>query len=144
MGADEHVRVPVQPVTESDEERVLLLAVVADPHDDDRRLVYADWLEEQGDTRADYLRSEVAYRRADPSDTETLRALEGRLRAGRWTADRAWLAAVARGPIENCRVEDCPSRWHALVPGDAPCERPCGRCDRTVHLCYAYQIAADH
>ena len=33
----------------------------ADPNDDAARLVYADWLEEQGDTRAAFLRAEIAF-----------------------------------------------------------------------------------
>jgi uncharacterized protein (TIGR02996 family) len=38
----------------------LLAALLADPADDEARLVYADWLEERGDPRADYLRLSVA------------------------------------------------------------------------------------
>ena len=34
----------------------LFAAICADPEDDASRLVYADWLDEQGDPRADYLR----------------------------------------------------------------------------------------
>lgn len=42
----------------SPEERAFIDAVVADPHDDGPRLVYADWLEERGDPRAEWLRLE--------------------------------------------------------------------------------------
>jgi uncharacterized protein (TIGR02996 family) len=38
------------------EERAFLKAVLERPDDDARKLVYADWLEEQGDPRAEYLR----------------------------------------------------------------------------------------
>ena len=38
------------------EEWALLKAILERPDDDARKLVYADWLEEQGDPRSEYLR----------------------------------------------------------------------------------------
>jgi uncharacterized protein (TIGR02996 family) len=38
-----------------------------DPADDTARLVYADWLEERGDVRAEYLRAELELARL-PAD----------------------------------------------------------------------------
>jgi uncharacterized protein (TIGR02996 family) len=50
-------------------ERELLAAVVADLADDAPKLVYADWLEERGDDRSEFLRAYVkAARSMSPSD----------------------------------------------------------------------------
>jgi uncharacterized protein (TIGR02996 family) len=38
------------------EERAFLAAILAQPDDDATKLIYADWLEEQGDPRGEYLR----------------------------------------------------------------------------------------
>jgi uncharacterized protein (TIGR02996 family) len=40
------------------DEAAFLEAIREDPNDDAARLVYADWLEEQGDSRCEYLRLE--------------------------------------------------------------------------------------
>jgi uncharacterized protein (TIGR02996 family) len=47
-----------------DEDVGFLNALTAQPADDATWLVYADWLEERGDPRADFLRSAVALSRA--------------------------------------------------------------------------------
>lgn len=48
----------------SETERSLLDAVLISPHDDGPRLVYADWLDENGDgERAEYIRCEIAIER---------------------------------------------------------------------------------
>jgi len=66
------------------EER-FLAAIAANPGDREARLVYADWLEERGDPRGEYLRIEVQ-----------LNELPARLAALNGTIDRAWLDRVAR------------------------------------------------
>ncbi len=53
----------------SPDERALLEAIRAEPEDDDARLVYADWLEEQGqDERAELVRVQLAIERDGPSE----------------------------------------------------------------------------
>jgi len=66
----------------------LLRSIREDPDDPARRLVYADWLEERGDVRGEYLR--LSCRLAE-------------LRPG---IDRAWLAAVreSRSHVEDIRL----------------------------------------
>jgi uncharacterized protein (TIGR02996 family) len=49
------------------EEDALLQAISAEPEDDAPRLVYADWLEERGDPRGEFIRLECALARADPN-----------------------------------------------------------------------------
>jgi uncharacterized protein (TIGR02996 family) len=47
----------------------LLAGIVAHPEDDDRRLVYADWLEENGDPeRAGFIRAQVQLAACSPAD----------------------------------------------------------------------------
>jgi uncharacterized protein (TIGR02996 family) len=59
-----------------------LRAIREDPHDPGRRLVYADWLEEHGDPKGEYLR------------------VSCRLAELRGTIDPAWLAAVREGRFQ--------------------------------------------
>lgn len=65
------------------DEGALLAAIAAAPDDDAPRLVYADWLEERGDPRAEYVRLEVEGRRVDH-----------RLNDLREQFDRTWIRAV--------------------------------------------------
>lgn len=44
------------------DERALLTAILEEPNDDTRKLVYADWLDEHGDPRAEYLRLMIQVR----------------------------------------------------------------------------------
>ena len=60
----------------------LYLAVLADPEDDSARLILADWLEEQGDSLADFIRVQIAIadakrRKQDPATD--LQQREGKL-----------------------------------------------------------------
>ena len=41
------------------EEAAFLTAIAANPEDDTARLVYADWLQDRSDPRAEYVRLEV-------------------------------------------------------------------------------------
>jgi uncharacterized protein (TIGR02996 family) len=54
----------------------LLSAVIANPDDDTVRLVYADWLEEQGDPRAEFIRLQIALARDEPGDQVALELRE--------------------------------------------------------------------
>ena len=64
-----------------------------DKQDDEvPRLVYADWLDEQGDPRGAYLRAEVEYfRDAEGADDSQLKALQEGL-------DPIWINMVSRAP----------------------------------------------
>jgi uncharacterized protein (TIGR02996 family) len=70
-------------------ERAFEQAILASPEDDALRLVYADWLEEQGDLRGEYLRVETALARTAPNDPG-YRPLRGRVTELRERVDRAW------------------------------------------------------
>lgn len=47
------------------EEQSLIEAIQADPDSDAARLIYADWLEEQGDARGGFLRAELSFAAAE-------------------------------------------------------------------------------
>jgi uncharacterized protein (TIGR02996 family) len=74
-------------------EDAFLAALLKEPGDDATRLVYADWLEERGDTdgmaRAEFLRTQV--RLAGLAEEDARRALEGRLLDLLLAHGRSWL-----------------------------------------------------
>jgi uncharacterized protein (TIGR02996 family) len=99
------------------EEEAFIRAIVEADGDDLHRLVYADWLEERGDGRADYLRAEMKWalpwrageRPRVPADLE---AMARRL-------DPLWVARVSRPPLGVCCEH---LRWYGggrqLTPAD--------------------------
>jgi len=67
----------------------------AQPHDDALRTVYADWLEERGDLRGEYLRLELelaGLERTDPRYAPR----EERLRTLRLDLNEPWLAVAGK------------------------------------------------
>ncbi len=133
----------------SPEEQPLLDAVLAAPDDDALRLVYADWLEERGDERADYLWAEIAFLRVDPDDEEALRLAWRELCDTRRGLDDDWVARVTRILVENCPNDDpetgydfdCPRRWERMgLRGDADV-RVCEACERQVLFCTTVEKA---
>src|SRR5262245_44628998 len=94
-------------------EQALLSAVCAEPEDDGLRLVYADWLEEQGRSdRAEFIRVQVELSRTPPGE-ERRPALEARelqlLAAHRkeWSRPlRPWVKACEfrRGFVEGVKL----------------------------------------
>src|SRR5438270_1506512 len=89
----------------------LLDAVCADPDDDGPRLLYADWLDERGDPRGEFIRVQCARERLAPAgiDAGRFAARAWKLLEANWRAwtdqlralvgpdpsrrDEAWLAA---------------------------------------------------
>jgi uncharacterized protein (TIGR02996 family) len=116
----------------SSDEAALLQAVIATPDDDLPRLVYADWLDERGDPRGEYIRLQVEITRAAPH-TDQYAALRGRLKALRATVPPAWVEAMGYRPRHRPLFAVLPERradrwrlvdefievWHRpLDPGD--------------------------
>jgi uncharacterized protein (TIGR02996 family) len=126
-----------------------LRSITVDP-DDGLRLVYADWLEERGDPRGEFLR--VAVNLEALGRVEAPPDVRGRLarvrRIGqlrrRWRellprVDRAWFALLHRGRLRCGGVPDgqCPGRWDRLPPEQGkPFARYCGTCTRWARLCW--------
>lgn len=77
-----------------------LAASQNNPADDLPRLVYADWLDEQGDSRAVFVRLEVALRQATGADRDGLRERVHHARTG---LDLDWVATLDR-PQAGWRV----------------------------------------
>lgn len=75
------------------EEEAFLRAISAAPDDHTIRLVYADWLEERGDSRAEFVRLQVRLGtvQADEPDRPQLQAHVEQLRAG---CPAYWLAKL--------------------------------------------------
>jgi uncharacterized protein (TIGR02996 family) len=88
-----------------DDEEGFLLAIAADPTDDTARLVYADWLEERGDPRADYLRL-VTLAEAQVRDRLPLEDLRPALRDACAAATAEWRGRV--GPWYDVVLEAVP------------------------------------
>src|SRR4051794_17508256 len=96
-------------VTQDD---AFIAGVLAQPGDLELRLIYADWLEDHSDPRAEYLRWYVRLLRAPDVGQRT--QAQARLRQLRGRFEPAWLLAVECGPVENCPGPaggTCPGRW---------------------------------
>lgn len=88
-----------------DEDLAFVRAVVATPADVAPRLIYADWLDERGDVRAEYLRSDVGLStesRESPGWAERYKRLK-QLRRG---LNNVWVVAVSRGPADRVKWLD--------------------------------------
>jgi uncharacterized protein (TIGR02996 family) len=86
-----------------DEEDVLFQAVLAEPDDDTPRLIYADWLEERGDPRAEFIRVQCGQANLPffLEDDPRFKEQQARLRvlSRRW--DGALRRRLARGPLRD-------------------------------------------
>ena len=123
----------------SDDEKVFLREIEADLDDDTARLVYADWLEERGDERGEYLRLEFELI-SGAGTSEELSTVVERINQLNQTISPAWLALVSRTAIEGCHMHfldtrKCVGRWRNLKKSDQPDIRTCHECSNAVHFC---------
>src|SRR6266545_1532761 len=84
------------------EEAGFIAALLTEPDDRTTLLVYADWLDDRSDPRAEYLRL-LATEKADESRAEEIRSQLAELRTG---IDVGWITLIGSrhfGP--NCRVK---------------------------------------
>jgi uncharacterized protein (TIGR02996 family) len=101
-------------------EDAFLDAIADNPDDEGPRLIYADWLEERGDPRAEYLRldRQLLVRQAD--DEGSL-ALVARFQELHLTIDPDWTWLVRRvplSPMEELRAILSPPRRPTNAEGD--------------------------
>lgn len=120
-----------------------LIAAITERQDVTSRLVYADWLEEQGQhDRAEFLRlQEYLVTRSDDM------VAAARLRALAASIELAWRHAVARPLIEGCdqRVNfRCPKEWGSLAPTERPDVRHCDGCRQFVYYAPTVKAALRH
>lgn len=77
------------------EDAAFISAIRANPDDETSRLVYADWLDDRSDPRAEYLRAEAAWLALQPSD-EQFRPLYRRVSQLAAGLEPEWFAGVSR------------------------------------------------
>ena len=145
------------------DESSFLKMLIANPKDDETRLVYADWLEETGSDeaikKAEFLRLTVRLARRTKSKVprDHLRKRSQNLAADLGTD---WLAVVSHLNVENCsgrrlnRKERrtysvqfeyaCDQKWEDLEPTDDLDQRYCDICDHNVHYCGTIMEAREH
>lgn len=136
----------------SDEEG-FLRAIAEQPEDRSRVQIYADWLDERGDARGEFLRlweklAENTLLR-DTTDASTrdgyrlqiratreVRRLFKKLEEIRSTIDWAWVARIDRVLIRGCEPTfefECPKKWESLRATDDPSKRFCEICQKNVY-----------
>jgi uncharacterized protein (TIGR02996 family) len=130
------------------DEAAFLSAILANPQDDAPMLVYADWLEERGDSFADakaiYVRDTIAFVNAGGRRANKL---DYRLRLAARVLPNEWLAVVSRVVLEKCSAEFefvCPKRWDKLTATDDVKVRGCDQCRQPVHYCTSMPEARAH
>jgi uncharacterized protein (TIGR02996 family) len=128
------------------DESAFLRAIADNPGDESCRLVFADWLEERGDWRSEFLRLDCALRRmtGGEADYEQMQARWWDLRGD---LDPTWRAVLGRYDIENCGLRfrfRCPQRWDRLKPTELPLVRHCDRCREQVFYCGTIEEAREH
>jgi uncharacterized protein (TIGR02996 family) len=133
----------------------ILQTILDNPADDTSLLVYADWLEEQGDTisstKAEFLRLTVEHTSGSGKKNQRKKRRQ-RLQQFAISLDTAWLAIVSRLPIESCQGKRekaeseeasyaltfdyrCDRRWEDLNSTDEMAIRFCDACQHNVHYC---------
>jgi uncharacterized protein (TIGR02996 family) len=127
--------------------------VAENPQDLALRHVYADWLEEQGDPRAPFLRVMLTLaelHEGDPgylgltSDKERLREqvdVEWQRKLG-YCVEAEFDARVETH--EFCWAFRCPQQWAGLRPTESPEVRYCTECRMEVHFCATPEELAEH
>jgi uncharacterized protein (TIGR02996 family) len=110
------------------------------PHKQGPRLVYADWLDEQGDPastdQAEFLRIECQLD-ALPARDRRRTKLMARLRQLREVIQEDWWRLLDWPPVELCVTFafECPQRWDTLRPTEDPGVRRCDMCSQNVYYC---------
>ncbi|HEX5273309.1 MAG TPA: TIGR02996 domain-containing protein [Gemmataceae bacterium] len=129
----------------SPSEDPFVLAILASPEDEAPRLIYADWLEERGDRRGEFLRLDCRLA-VLPQDAPELDALVDRYRELHLQIDPRWRTAVSRSRIEKCPqfVFRCPKRWDGLRLTGHDRVRFCTACRKEVYYADDLRQAREH
>jgi uncharacterized protein (TIGR02996 family) len=128
------------------DEPAFLQALQAQPNDDVTRLVYADWLDDRGDPRGEYLRLECSLAELSPGEPRHAE-LAARARELAAALDPDWLAVVSKTDIELCAFTfrfQCPRKWEQLTPTKNAAVRFCGACRKSVYFCDTLGVAYHH
>lgn len=135
------------------EEGPIFAALLGDPHDEEARRRYADWLLDRDDPRGALLSLAMDMATADHHDAGQRERLTALLEEVAVPDPHWW--GVVRPPITtlNCGgardrrpavrfAMRCPKAWEQLTPTDAPDVRHCGACDQAVVYCDRADTAA--
>jgi uncharacterized protein (TIGR02996 family) len=123
-----------------------LQAIAEEPDDATCRLVFADWLEERGDWRAEFLRLDCRLKgmAEDEDDHADLKIRWDEM----WSRlSPTWRTVLSRSPIENCSLSfkfRCPERWEKLLRTEAASARFCESCRQKVYFCGSIEEAREH
>ena len=117
-----------------------IAAILEKPRDDDQLLIYADWLEDQGDTdsvyKSTFLRLLVEIAGDEKASTNRRLSKSGRFRPSDFfesqpnyrqlieiakALPQQWLAVVSRRPVEYCRRS--PLEFHDRLPVNPHCRQ---------------------
>jgi uncharacterized protein (TIGR02996 family) len=122
-----------------------LAAIAMNPADEAVRLVFADWLEEDGDWRSEFVRLDCTLR-ALPPDQSRPPDLQSRWLDLRSRLSPSWLAILGRSEIGNCEnhfLFKCPERWDNLAPTKEAAVRLCQTCKERVYYCRTFEEARE-
>lgn len=153
---------PMLPILFDDPERTpqetaFLRSIMENPDDDALRLVYADWLEETGQSaRAAFVRLEVEFNSTPVSDARA-QALRDELDRLGDAIPAGWTFALTRpATLLNCGGEPrssppevrfafrCEKRWADLRPTADAAIRHCQECRKNVYACDSKEAAQRH
>ncbi|MCS6863720.1 MAG: TIGR02996 domain-containing protein [Gemmataceae bacterium] len=124
----------------SSEEWAFLRTLLDVPEDRNTLWMYADWLEDRADRRAEFVRllaERLEYSPADP----TRAAIDAHIEQLRAELDPHWLMIFDAAPVANCvpshaaTTSFCGTLWTDLAPTDVPDIRICHRCRSAVVYC---------
>src|SRR5262245_37070957 len=130
----------------TDDDKAFLRAILANPAELTAWLVYADWLDEHDDPRAEFIRLEVRRTQLRKTNPEWS-IVESRLQELRTTLDPAWVSIFDRPRIENCEEAftfKCPKQWNELKATADTAVRHCTSCKKLVYYCRTLPEAQDH
>jgi uncharacterized protein (TIGR02996 family) len=93
-------------------------SICADPDNESQRLIYADWLEERGDPRGQFLRLELHIIKGLSVARAEYHLPHMRFHELAWSIDLAWLAKVNRVSLLVCRLRGDPSQPDDPLAGE--------------------------
>ncbi len=128
------------------EEWAFLRTILDLPEDRHTLWIYADWLEERADGRAEFVRllaERLEYSADDPARAD----LDARIDKLRANLDPNWLMIFDPAPVAGCvpslgaATSFCGTQWPDLAPTDMPDIRICHRCRNAVVYCASLEEA---
>ena len=130
----------------TDDDKAFIRAILDHPEALITWLVYADWLDDRDDPRAEFLRLSVERRLS--ADAPGAEALDARLAVLRDELDPNWMLVFDTVRLSNCRgagwVFQCPLSWDQLSPTDQPDIRVCHACKSPVFFCHTADEARQY